>query len=236
MGITDNLFVFVNAINKNSEDETIKLNIKDTELHFFHNDKELVIDTELLDPNTSTIIAYNHVTGNDYVIYNYRELCQALDVSSKEFATVFQQRCFMQIDTNSHKELFIKVFLLKGMNELPSDTDDFSGKMHCTTDNIHPLDINFSWGVSNLLADKEDNKLKLSFFFKRSDFIRDEKIYCNYAGQYKECKLGNNKMEFKFIPGENIYFGTIRCRSKGRCFEVNKLLDEVYRTCTQVEI
>lgn len=56
MGIVDNLFVFVNAINKNDEDETIKLNIEGKELHFFHNDKEIIIDTELLDPNTSTCI------------------------------------------------------------------------------------------------------------------------------------------------------------------------------------
>lgn len=33
-------------------------------------------------------------------------------------------------------------------------------------------------------------------------------------------------MEFKYnIPGENIYFGKIRCRTKGRCFEVDKLLE-----------
>lgn len=225
MGIVDNLFVFVNAINKNDEDETIKLNIKDKELHFFHNDKEIIIDTELLDPNTSTCIVYNQITGNDYVLYNFMELCQALDVPSREFATVFQQRCFMQIDTNSHGELFIKAFLLKGMNELPSDTNDFSGKMHCTTDNIHPLDINFSWGVYNLYGIKDDGKFKIKFNFKQSDFIKDMKVYCNYASQHKECVLGENEMEFKYIPGEDIYFGKIRSRRKGRCFIVNNILE-----------
>lgn len=225
MGIVDNLFVFINAVNKNTEDETIKLNIKDKELHFFHNEKEIIVDTELLDLNTSTCIVYNQVTGNDYVLYNYRELCQALDIASREFATVFQQRCFMQIDTNSHGELFIKAFLLKGMNELPSDTNDFSGKMHCTTDDIHPLDINFSWGVHNLYGIKNDGKFKIKFNFKRSDFIRDTKVYCNYASQYKECVLGENQMEFKYIPGEDIYFGKIRSRNKGRCFTVNNILE-----------
>ena len=66
---------------------------------------------------------------------------------------------------------------------------------------------------------------KIKFNFKQSDFIRDMKVYCNYASQHKECVLGENEMEFKYIPGEDIYFGKIRSRRKGRCFIVNNILE-----------
>lgn len=228
MEITDNLFVFIDAVRRKTKDEKIKLNIVGKELHFFHNDDEYVIDTEVLEPNTSTCMISNEVTGNTYVLYNFKELCQALDMSSQEYLNVLQQRCFMQIEKNSFGELFIKVFCLQGTNELASDTNDFYDKRHYSVDYIHPLDTQYSFSVYNISGykDESENKIVLNFSFRKSDFIRDMVIYCNYGGESKECKLGNNTMEFKYKPNEDIYFGKKISRSKGRCIEVSKLIED----------
>lgn len=226
MGIIDNIFVFADAVNKNTEDETIKLNIDNKVLHFFHNDKEIVIDTEVLESNTSTCVVYNQLTGNDYVLYNFKELCQAMGVKSREFLSLLQQRCFIQIDTNNHRELFIKIFLLKGMNELPSDTNDFSTKSHHTVNDIHPLDMEYSFEISNIYGVKTSDRFILEFNLNKSYFYRDDDVYCNYAGQSYKCKNGKNFIVFKYVVGENIYFGNIRNRSIARCIEVNKLIKD----------
>lgn len=227
MEITDNLFVFVDAVRRNTNDEKIKLNVVGSELHFFHNDDEYVIDTEVLESNTSTCMISNEVTGNMYVLYNFKELCQALDMSSKEFLNILNQRCFMQIEKNSFGELFIKVFCLQGTNELASDTNDFYDKSHYPVDYIHPLDTQYSFSVYNINGYKVDNenKIVLNFSFRKSDFIRDKVIYCNYGGESKECKLGSNTMEFKYRPNEDIHFGSKISRSKNRCIEVSKLIE-----------
>lgn len=241
MEITDNLFVFVNAVHRESEDETIKLNIIGSELHFFHNDNEYVIDTEELLPNTSTCMISNSVTGNTYVLYNFKELCQALDMTPQEYLNVLKQRCFMQIDKNNFGELFIKVFCLQGTSELASDTNDFYDKGHYTVDFIHPLDVQYSFSVSNIEGclhsfteedywvdewhrEPIDDYIELYFVFRQSDFIRDKKLYCNYGTESVECVIGENKIKFKYKPNEDIYFGKPLSRNKNKCIEVEKLI------------
>lgn len=249
MEITDNLFVFVNAVRRESEDEKIKLNIIGNKLHFFHNDDEYVIDTEGLLPNTSTCMISNSVTGNTYVLYNFKELCQALDMTPQEYLNVLKQRCFMQIDKNNFGELFIKVFCLQGTSELDSDTNDFCDKGHYTVDYIHPLDAQYSYRVFNISGklcvnclasvngaadllewpfEPFDDIITLHFTFNQSDFIRDRKIYCNYGGISVECKLGENEMAFTYTPNADFYFGKQLSRNKNRCIETKKLLAGYY--------
>ena len=79
-----------------------------------------------------------------------------------EFLTNLSQRCFMQID-KSGSNVFIKVFLLKGMNELPSDTNNFSCFAHYTMDYIHELDWKYSWTIKDVKATINDGVLTLSF-------------------------------------------------------------------------
>lgn len=220
--LTKNLFIFPNAVNRKNEIETIKLNTKDKVLEFSHNGKVNIIDTELLRDGSSTVILNNGITDNTYVLYNFREVLQVLDMLPSEFLTNLSQRCFMQLD-KSGGEVFIKVFLLKGMNELPSDTDNFSCFAHQTLDYIHELDWKYSWTVKNMKGSLEMDILKLSFETIISDFWKTP-VFISHAGQSFRVMPGVNAVVFKYIPTEQVYFGTANCRYKGRAINLNRLL------------
>lgn len=111
--LTKNLFVFPNTVNRKTEVETIELNIEDKVLKFYHNGRPCIIDTEVLKDGSSTVILNNGITDNTYVLYNFREMLQVLDMLPSEFLTNLSQRCFMQID-KSGGEVFIKVFFAEG--------------------------------------------------------------------------------------------------------------------------
>ena len=95
--LTKNLFIFLTQWIEN-DIETIKLNTKGKVLEFFHNGKVNIIDTELLRDGSSTVILNNGITDNTYVLYNFREVLQVLDMLPSEFLTNLSQRCFMQLD------------------------------------------------------------------------------------------------------------------------------------------
>ena len=168
--LTKNLFVFPNAVNRKTEAETIKLNIEDKVLKFHHNGGLWIIDTEDLRDGSCT-----------YVLYNFREMLQVLDMLPSEFLTNLSQRCFMQID-KSGGEVFIKAFLLKGMNELPSDTGDFSCFAHYTLDYIHELDWRYSWTVKEVKAVLKNGFLTVRFNTTISDFWKTQ-VFISHAGQ-----------------------------------------------------
>ena len=90
--LTKNLFVFLNAVNRKTEAETIKLNIEDKVLKFYHNNRRCIIDTEVLRDGSSTVILNNGITDNTYVLYNFREMLQVLDMLPSEFLTNLSQR------------------------------------------------------------------------------------------------------------------------------------------------
>ena len=103
--LTKNLFIFPNAVNRKNDIETIKLNTKGKVLEFFHNGKVNIIDTELLRDGSSTVILNNGITDNTYVLYNFREVLQVLDMLPSEFLTNLSQRCFMQLDKSGGEVL-----------------------------------------------------------------------------------------------------------------------------------
>ena len=220
--LTNNLFIFPGAVNVKTEEETLKLNIRGEVLEFYHNGTLNLIDTELLREGSSTVILNNGITDNTYVLYNFREILQVLDMLPSEFFTNLSQRCFMQID-KSGGEVFIKVFLLKGMNELPSDTDNFSGYAHQTLDYIKELDWKYSWTVKNMKAGVEQEILKLRFETVISDFW-ETSVFISHAGQSLRVMPGVNVVAFKYVPTEQIYFGAENCRYKGRAVDVKRLL------------
>ena len=220
--LTKNLFVFPNAVNKRSGEETIRLDTEGKKLHFFHNDEEVVIDTDNLRDGSSTVVLSNSVTDSTYVLYNFRELLQVLDMTPSELLSNLSQRCFMQID-KSGGELFIKCFLLMGMNELPSCTDDFSGKAHYTVDYIHELDWRYSWTVKNVAAELEGDEIVISFDTVISDFWQ-EPVYVSHAGQTALCREGPNTVRFKYNVTENAYLGAANCRYKGRAIDLQRVL------------
>lgn len=51
-----------------------------------------------LGDGSSTVILNNGITDNTYVLYNFREVLQVLDMLPSEFLTSLSQRCFMQLD------------------------------------------------------------------------------------------------------------------------------------------
>lgn len=221
--LTKNLFVFPDSVNPKTADETLKLNIKNKVLEFYHNGNLNIIDTELLQEGTSTVVLNNGITGNTYVLYNFREILQSLDMLPSEFLSDLSQRCFMQID-KSADEVFIKVFLLKGMNELASDTEDFSCFAHYTIDYIHQLDWQYSWTIKDVKAKLDGKNLRLSFKTTVSDFWKTP-IFVSHAGQSVKVNPGENVVEFRYIPTEMVYFGKPNCRYKGRSIDLEKLLE-----------
>ena len=220
--VTEHLFVFPDAVNRESKEETIRLDTEGKKLHFFHNDEEVLIDTSVLREGSSTVILSNTLTGRTYALYNFREILQVLDMTPSEFFTNLSQRCFMQID-RSGGEVFIKAFLLRGMNELPSCTDDFSSRMHYTLDYIHELDWRYSWTIKNPRVSLSHGIITISFDTAVSDFWKEE-IYISHGGQAALCHEGENIVRFTYIPGENAYLGTANCRYKGRAIDLERLL------------
>lgn len=220
--LTKNLFIFPGAVNRKANEETIKLNIKDKILEFYHNGRLCIIDTENLSDGSSTVVLNNGITDNTYVLYNFREVLQVMNMLPSEFLTNLAQRCFMQID-KSGVDVFIKVFLLKDMNELPSDTNDFSGFSHCTMDYIHELDWRYSWTVKKMQVSLSGDVLKLSFETVISDFWKTP-VFISHAGQSHRVIAGFNTVSFKYIPTEEVYFGAKNCRYTGRAIDVKRLI------------
>lgn len=221
------LFVFDDAVRKTDLKETIKLNIYDDHIfHFFHNDQKLIIDTDLLRDGSSTIILYSQATNNIYVLYDFRELLEILDMTPKEMMSNLNQKGFMQID-KCDNDTFIKVFLLRGETELSSDTHNFASYKHYTIDYIHPLDWKYSWTIHDAKAvlSEDYKKVTISFNMKRSDFwIKD--LYISHAGQTEKIKEGYNEVTFTYIETEDIYFGNPNCHYKGRYLNLTRLLYE----------
>ncbi|ERT60002.1 hypothetical protein [Megasphaera vaginalis (ex Srinivasan et al. 2021)] len=170
----------------------------------------------------SYVFGNNGMTDNTYALYNFREILQALDMTPSEFFTTLAQRCFLQID-KSGEALFMKAFLLHGMNELPSRTDDFSGCSHYTMDYIHELDWKYSWTIKNVQGTLKDGWLTLTFETVISDFWK-EPVYISYGGQTVLCRKGWNVMKFRYNPTENAYLGAANCRYKGRAIDVKRLI------------
>ncbi len=220
--VTDNLFIFPHAVRRESENETVRLDIRDSRISFFHDDTEVVIDTSLLRDGSSTVIMANNLTGATYALYNFREILQVMDMAPSELLETMNQRCFMQID-KSGGESFIKIFLLEGMNELPSSTHDFSGYAHVTLDAIHELDWMYSWTIRDVKAKVRGTDIVISFGTVVSDFWK-EPIYISHAGQSFLCHEGENTVVFRYNEGENAYLGTANCRYKARAIDLKRLI------------
>lgn len=224
------LFVFDDAVRKHYMDEAIKLNIYDDHiLHFYHNETKLIIDTDLLRDGSSTMLLYNPATDKTYVLYDFREILEVLNMTPKEMLSSLNQVGFMQID-KCNNDTFIKVFLLNGETELSSDTHNFASYKHYTTDYIHPLDWKYSWTIHHASAiyDESESKITIEFDMKRSEFwTRD--IYISHAGQTQKIKEGHNKVVFTYIETEDVYLGNPNCRYKGRALDITRLLYETNR-------
>lgn len=215
------LYVFPNAVRRAGK-ERIKLNTDGSKLIFFYNEDKVVIDTAVLREGSSTLILHNYITGNTYPLYNFREITQAMDMTSSEFINTICQPSYMQIDKCAG-DLFIKVFLPEGDTFLESDTDDFSLCRHLTKDMIHPLDWKYSWTLDEVEGRLEGEKLYLTLAVSKSDFWKRD-VYISHAGQAAKVMPGRNTYAFKYVEGENAYLGEPCCRYKGRAIDLDRLL------------
>ena len=68
--------------------------------------------------------------------------------------------------------------------------------------------------------------LKLSFETIISDFWKTP-VFISHAGQSFRVMPGVNAVVFKYIPTEQVYFGTANCRYKGRAIDLDRLLREI---------
>lgn len=221
------LFVFDDAVRKNDIHENIKLNIYDDHiLHFYHNKQKTIIDTNLLRDGSSTMVLYNQATSHVYVLYNFRELLEVLDMTPKEMLTNLNQKGFIQID-KCNDDTFIKIFLLRGETELASDTHNFASYKHYTIDYIHPLDWKYSWTIHNAKAILSENReeVTISFDMKRSDFWTKD-LYISHAGQTYPIVEGHNEVTFTYIETEDVYFGNPNSHYKSRSLDLTRLLYE----------
>lgn len=217
-----NIFVFPNAVSRKNDKEKLKLNIHGSQLTMILDESQVVIDTDLIRNGSSTMVMHNPITDSLYVLYNFREILQVLDMSPLEMMHTFNNRGFMQID-KSGDDLFIKVFLLKGDVELLSDTTDFSMYKHCTVDYIHPLDWQYSWTLNDVKGKLTGNTIDMSFMLLKSDFWQED-VYISHAGQSIKLNPGYNRVSFKYIPTELAYIGALNCRYKGRAIDIERLL------------
>lgn len=228
MDILKNFYIFPNAVRRKESGERVKLNVENNRFHFYHTHdnttKHIIVDTELLADGSSTMVLHNNITGDTYALYNFRELLQVLDMTPSEFMQVLNQRGFMQID-KSGGEVFVKLFLLDGDNELASDTDDFSALSHCTKDYIHPLDWQYSWTLHEVHGSLCNDELILQMKLQQSDFWQQD-IYCSHGGQAVKLHPGVNEVRFKYNESENVYLGAPNCRYKGRAIDVQRLLEQ----------
>lgn len=215
------LYVFPDAVRR-AGNEKIKLNTDGKKLVFFYNDDRVIIDTEALREGSSTLVLHNYLTKNTYALYNFREICQALDMTTREFLCTICQPGYMQID-KCEGDLFIKVFLPEGELQLDSDTDDFSLCRHLTKDMIHPLDWKYSWTLDEVEGRLEGDTLYLTLAVTKSAFWKRE-VYISHAGQTEKVRPGMNTYAFKYVEGEDAYLGEPCCRYKGRAIDLARLL------------
>lgn len=228
MDILKNFYIFPSAVGRKAADEQLKLNIEGERLELYHThdgaEERVIVDAGVLPDGSCTMVLHNNIMGSTYALYNFRELLQALAMTPSEFMQALNQRGLMQID-KSGGEIFAKVFLLDGDNELASDTDDFSGLSHCTKDCIHPLDWSYSWTLRDLHGWLWQDELILQFDLLQSAFWQQE-VYCSHGGQAVRVQPGPNEVRFKYIETENVYLGAPNCRYTGRAIEVRRLLQE----------
>lgn len=217
-----NLFVFPDAVNRYEDSEKIKLNIDGDKFHMITGNTKNTIDTSLLRDGSTTMVLNNGDIDNTFVLYNFREILQALNLTPQEMLHSLNLRGFMQID-KCNGDLFIKVFLLKGDSCLESDTDDFSSYAHCTLDYIHPLDWAYSWTVKHVNAELDGDYVNIEFDLLKSDFWSRD-VYVSHGGQSAKLVVGHNKVRFKYIDTENAYIGEENCRYKGRMIDLERLV------------
>lgn len=194
--------------------EGMKLNIYDSQFELTYNHKSITLDLSVLADDTSTTVIYNPYQDTLYPLYNFRELLEVFNLTASEFCGNVQMQGVMQID-KSAGNVFVKIFMPEKMEMIKSDTTDFSIYEALPVDQIHPLDLNFSWQTRNTRFCLEGEQIHVYLYLHRSDFWK-EPLYLNHAGQYVELQDGDNHISMKYIPSNGFFVGKKNSRYMGR--------------------
>ena len=219
----EHIFVFASRNNGTS----MKVNVVDTRYDIMYNGQETSVDCSVLRDGSSTAVMYNPLQDKLYPIYNFREILQVINLTAAEFSNSVQMPCVMQID-KSNGAAFVKICLPLGMRHLDSDTTDFSQYEVRPVDQIHELDLQFSWQLQGTRAHFDDDSktyFTVNTYLNRSDFWK-EPVYLNYAGQSQLLESGENIVRFKYVPHNELFAGAQDCRYPGRIIYLKDILEK----------
>ena len=210
--------IFIFKTHNKTNGKQLKINEDGDKFFIEYEGLKACIDFDVIENDTSTSVIYNRYSNTLYPLYNFREILQAFGATASEFCKVTALQSIMQID-KSHGDVFIKIFLPEGADEVISDTTDFSRYEYSSLENMNMLDLNFSWQIRNTAVKVEDGILKISCDLYRTKFWK-EAIYLSHAGQSRKLKKGHNEIEFKYVPQNEVFAGKKNCRYLGRQIDI----------------
>lgn len=225
MDLLSNLFVFY----RNSKGSTfvindLKLNIINTTYELYYKDSKVTIDCEVLRNHSSTMVLIDNLQSQLFTVYNWKEIAEIFNTTNSNLLNVFNQPSVMQID-KCNDTIFSKVFLPDNQLTLKSDTSDFSTNVYYTIDFIHPLDWQYHTTFDAVKLEHIGDRLIGELCIAKG--ILEEEMFINYAGQSIPITNGMMKIDFKFVPGNNLYLGSLSAQYQGRCLEVEKCLNTI---------
>ena len=205
---------------------SMKVNIIGTRYDITYSGQETSVDCSVLRDGSSTVVMYNPLQNTLYPIYNFREILQVINLPASEFSNRVQMPCVMQID-KSDGNVFVKISIPRGMRHLDSDTTDFSQYEVRPVDQVHELDLQFSWQLQGTRAsyNEEKSEIIVQTYLNRSSFWK-EPIYLNYAGQSQLLESGENIVRFKYVPHNDFFAGARDCRYPGRIIHLKNILGQ----------
>lgn len=206
---------------------SLKVNIIGNRYDITYDGQETSVDLECLRDGSSTVVLYNPIQHVLYPLYNFREILQVVNLPASVFSQSVQMPVVMQID-KSAGNVFVKISIPRGARGIESDTTDFSQYEVRPVDQVHELDLQFSWQLQGTRAHfDDDNKtyFTVNMYLNRSDFWK-EPVYLNYAGQSQLLESGENIVRFKYVPHNELFAGAQDCRYPGRIIYLEDILDK----------
>jgi hypothetical protein len=172
-------------------------------IFFFHNNFQMVIDTAVLKNGSSAVVLNNPLTGRTYIIYDFSNLLDRLDLMPSSFAIKLLQRCFLQV-YKINGEVCIKVFLPEGTDRLESNTDNLSAWKRYTLGYAAAQDKGLFWQTRDLSARLEGSLLIIGFKNLPVKGQNPDGVL-RYVGYETSISPGINTFAFPYVPGEKIH-------------------------------
>lgn len=163
----------------------------------------MVIDTAVLKNGSSAVVLNNPLTGRTYIIYDFSNLLDRLDLMPSSFAIKLLQRCFLQV-YKINGEVCIKVFLPEGTDRLESNTDNLSAWKRYTLGYAAAQDKGLFWQTRDLSARLEGSLLIIGFKNLPVKGQNPDGVL-RYVGYETSISPGINTFAFPYVPGEKIH-------------------------------